>query len=550
MKIRISITKKITSLVAIPILLICFVVGMVSANIMRIIITDEIEMQLKTGAYGVSQTLGYRTLIAEMNEDINTLHSQTDMDITVFQGDVRVASTVTDSKGNPIIGTKMDSHIYDELQSGENYFATDANVNGHPYFGYYIPFFIDDEFTGAVFTGIPQEDANNIIITTIVKIVTCILGYGLVFVVIALILVKKMVKSINKLKEIIDDLANNDLSVKHEKYPFAHDEIEESCNDMVDSTDGLRTKICTIKSNSDKLRNVASNLKESAQYIADTSIQISQAVESVTNGAVSQTADTDNARKSTNDMSNKLGIIKSDANDLRDIADSMNNAKDNVINTLIELQKVNEVMVEEIKSTSNQVNVTSASVNLIQSTVEVIENLAEQTNLLSLNASIEAARAGEAGKGFAVVAEEIRKLAEGSSASSKEIKSILNELFTNYTTIIESVESTSNNMDIQNEKLVNTQKMFTNLENDINVTVERIVNINDMVERLNTENKIVVDMIDKLSEVSENNAASTEQMMASIQTLTTTINQVNEIVQVVDASADELMKEVNIFKTE
>ena len=132
-------------------------------------ITDEIEVQLKTGAYSISQTLELRTLKTEMDEDIYDLYDYTDIDVTVFSGDTRVASTVPNA-----VGTKMDSHIYEELQIGKDYFATDANVNGQPYFGYYIPFFVDGEFSGATFTGIPQADANRTITLSIIKIIGCI----------------------------------------------------------------------------------------------------------------------------------------------------------------------------------------------------------------------------------------------------------------------------------------------------------------------------------------------------------------------------------------
>ena len=544
LKLRISVSKKIIGMVAMPILLICLIVGIVSANIMRLIITDEIEMQLKVGAYGISQTLEQRTLITEMNNDISNLHDYTDMDVTVFQGDTRVASTIAN-----VVGTKMDSKIYETLQSGGDYFATDANVNGHPYFGYYIPFFVDGEFSGATFTGIPQEDANNVIFTTIFKIVSCILGYGIIFVVIALILAKKMVKNINKLREVINSLANNDLSVEYEKYDFAHDEIEESYNDMVDSTDSLKAKIINVVNDSNNLKDIANHLRENAEYIADTSNQISQAVESVAEGAASQAEDTTNAAQNVNKMSEELGKIKSNANDLNTIANSMDEAKTNVLNTLIELKRINEAMVNEMNSTNHQVNATGESVEQVQNTIEVIQDIADQTKLLSLNASIEAAHAGEHGKGFAVVAEEIGKLASQSANSSDEIDKILKQLVKNYDIIIQNVKSTSDNMSVQNEKLVETQNVFDTLEKDINETIGKIEEINTMVEYLNSEIGNLVDMITNTSAISEENSAATEETMASIQELTANINQVYEKAQTVDNSADELISEVSVFKT-
>ena len=119
----------------------------------------------------------------------------------------------------------------------------------------------------------------------------------------------------------------------------------------------------------------------------------------------------------------------------------------------------------------------------------------------------------------------------------------------NYGVIIQNVKSTSDNMDVQNSKLVETQNVFTILEKDINGTVERISEINTMVEHLDYEIGKMVDMVSNLSAISEENSASTEETMASIEELTATISQVYEKAQNVDKSADELLREVNVFKT-
>ena len=541
---RVNISKKIMGMVIIPIMFICVVVGVISANVMRDNIVEEIERQLKVGAYGISQTLEIRTLKDEINEVIYDLFECTDMDVTVFYGDERIASTI-----DGVVGTKMDSNILNEIKSGKDYFATDANVNGQSYFGYYIPFFTDGQFSGATFTGIPQEEASRTITLGIVKIVGCIVACGLIAVVIAIFMVRGIVKNINYLQNTIGTLLDNNLSIKHEKYDFEHDEIEEISNKTVDFSEHLNQIITTIKNASSRLKEIASDLNTNVQFTNDTCNQISQAVENVASGAVSQAEDTTNAAQNISDMSDELGNIKTNANDLHSIANSMNNAKNNALNTLDELQKVNGFMTEDVNSTSNQVNATSESVEQIKKAVEMIQDIASQTKLLSLNASIEAARAGENGKGFAVVADEIGKLASQSAQSSYEIDEILKQLVKNYEIIIQNVKNTSDNMEVQNGKLVETQNVFAILENDINGTVERIAEINTMVHHLDVEIGKMVDMISNLSAISEENSASTEQTMASIQELTAIIGQVSEKAQNVNDNADELMKEVDVFKT-
>lgn len=542
---KISITKKISMLVLVPISLICLIVGIVSANIARILITDEIELQLKIGAYSASQTLALCVTVDDMNNDIHGLYDYTGIDVTVFKNNERIASTIPN-----VVGTKMDSHIYAELQSGENYFATDANVNGTPYFGYYIPFFNEDgSFNGATFTGIPQTEVNKTIWTTVFKIIFCILGYGLVIGIVTTVIVKKLVHKITKLSDVISILMGNDLTAKYDKYPIEHDELEELYNKSSDFSDQLGGKVSNIKKISTTLQQISDDLKQSSGITSSAANEIAKAVEDVAHGATSQAEETTNATQKVGSVADELNKIGVNANELDGVAKVMNTVKNTAMAVLDGLKNANDEIVRDVHNMNTQVGITSESVKKIQDAVNVIKDIANQTRLLSLNANIEAARAGEAGRGFAVVASSIGELATQSANSSEVIDKILKDLNKNYALIEDNMKNTTTNVDFQSQKIGETYDVFNTLGTNINNTVDKVNGINTMIETINTNIVEIVDIIANLSAISEENSASTQQTMASVEQQAATIEQILEKAQRVAGTANELMEEVNIFKT-
>jgi methyl-accepting chemotaxis protein len=546
---KMSISKKIISLAVAPLTLLILISSFGSAILLGSAIIDEVEKQLKLATYAISKetenmsiTNTKEEVVVDLLEDFK---EKNNIDITIFAGDIRMFSTVSDA-----IGTPMDATILQSIRFCEHYFSKNANVNGIKYYGYYTPIMQDGKYVGAFFAGEPAERVDTMIIQNMLNMSLMTVFIGVAAIILAVKVAKKIAKKIDGLKLVLETLNENDLSKEHEKYEVEHDELEEIKNKTIDFSKHLKVIVSTLKNMSIELKNIASDLNANAQFTNSTCSQISQAMGSVASGAVSQAEDTTSAAQNINEMSLKLEQIKGNTSDLRNIADSMSDAKNNALDTLSELQKVNGIMVNEIDSTNAQVNATSESVGQIEKAVGMIQDIADQTKLLSLNASIEAARAGEHGKGFAVVAEEIGKLANQSAQSSNEIEEILGHLVKNYDIIIENVKRTSDNMVVQNEKLVDTQNVFTTLEKDINGTVEKIVEINYMIENLNTEIGMMVDTISNLSAISEENSASTEETMAAIEELTAAIHQVSLKAENIDVSADKLMNDINIFKTE
>lgn len=526
-----GIWQKTLSFIAFPCIMIGLFVSIYAVISYRNIIRDEVEDKLATASYGatiISESLGMKA--DNMKDQINTFAKQSGVEITIFQGDVRAVTSIDGA-----LGTKMDAGVKETLmKTGDKYFSTDANVNGETYYGFYIPYISNGDLQGAVFAGVPQKDATELIASKVRNLLLCIVGIALAFMLLAAVQIRKLIKKLFISLSLVEQLHANNLVVAYnDRFKKNRDEYEEIYNSTYEFAGSLHGIITDIRDASENLREISVDLNGNASIASNSTEEIAKAVENVASGAQNQAEDTQNAVRSVSNMGENIEHIASNTTALADTAAKMNEAKKAVVETLDVLTGTNNDTMQDVKAVNEQITLTNESIHAIFEALNLIQDIATETNLLSLNASIEAARAGEVGKGFAVVAEQIKQLADQSSESSKEISENLNDLLSNYQLIIKKMDQTTENIHDQNEKLIETKNNFVTLENGIDHTNEQIKVINTMVDRLNQERDAISDVILNLSAVSEENAASTQEMMASIEEL-------NSVVGVVDNKAGGL----------
>ncbi len=288
-----------------------------------------------------------------------------------------------------------------------------------------------------------------------------------------------------------------------------------------------------IRSKSQELLDASERLDSNASETSKTIGQVENAVGDIADGASNQAEETQSATENVIIMGNMIESTNAEAEALERNSDEMNASSENAMRILNELMQVNERTKDSIDEIYEQTNITNASAQKIKNATELIASIAEETNLLSLNASIEAARAGEQGRGFAVVASQIQKLAEQSNESASQIDAITAALIQDSTKAVETMQQVRSIMDEQTDKMQQTGTMFRQVKAGVDNARSRVVTITQRTDNLDRSRGQVVDVVQNLSAIAEENAASSEETAASVA-------EVSKIVADISQSATDL----------
>lgn len=298
-----------------------------------------------------------------------------------------------------------------------------------------------------------------------------------------------------------------------------------------------------LRSLMEEIMDVSQNVKHSVEVLTLSSGQVSQSIDEISTttqemagGAVNQAEQADTAFKETEGLASQILLLKQESSEVKGETEKMGELNQFGTATLNELNKqivLTAETTQDIIVKIDQLNEKSKSINTI---IETIKSIAEQTNLLALNAAIEAARAGEHGKGFAVVADEVRKLAEQSSEAAGKVQSIIDETNVVITNITAGAGNTEKQMEIVTSRLDTTSKTFLDMEQSVGHVVGRINSLADNLDSIDKSKTMVLEAIRNISVVTEQSVAANEEVSASIadqsayiQEVASTAKQLNEI---------------------
>ncbi len=499
-------------------------------------VEHEMEM-LAEGDFSVTDGILYK---GEYDVSADTaffdeFKESTTVDITIFWGNERLATSVVDKTGARAVHTTMSDELYNTLKADGKYFSEDVVVVDEDYYGYYevyknygdgkeiIVFAGKDIATvQALYKGIVTRD---LAILIAVSVAVCVL-VG--------IMILAIVKAISRSVGSLDKVATGDLSDSISgKLLGRKDEIGNIARSIHKLLDNLRNIVHNINNGTKSLNLFSGQFKNRFDVVNESIGNINTAVEELANGATAQAGETQNVTEQMVIMGNAVTEAAENVERLIQNAGEMRTQNAEVNESLRELIKYNESTTSSMHNVQEQTNVTNEAALQIRTAMDIISDIAAQTNLLSLNASIEAARAGEHGKGFAVVAEEVRKLADQSQEAVEEIAKTIENLINNSNISVEVMNEVIIAMDEQNQKLGQTRAVFGKLDNNINDVVGAVNMIRDETSAIEHAKDNVMSSLESLAAISEENAASTEETAA-------TMGEVQQIILECNASLTEL----------
>ncbi len=564
-----SIKRKILAVAIIPVLILGLISMFLTMTVVKNSMIDEVQEALKgtaaatlaaydqnAGEYVQSTNGdiwkgGYN--VSKSESLVDRIKENSGMDVTFFYGDKRIMTSAFDADGNRILGSPAGEVIVEKVLVGEDeYFSKAVSLDGTLNYGYYIPVYQNgttENPVGMIFVGTnkAEKDAaiNKIIgmIAAAVLLVMVICAFG------AVAMANSISKNIKNSVEAVKKVAEGNLNVwVDEKLLGRKDEVGDLSRVTITLRDAMKSTIKEISRNAKQLLEASETLGAAADSTNGTMREVKQAVNLIAESSTEQARNSKSTSEHMRVMGEDITQTSAEVNLLDRNAESMQQSSEKAADTLGNLRRINDEVECIIGEVQLQTSRTNESVQKIHEATAFITSIAEETNLLSLNAAIEAARAGESGRGFAVVADQIQKLADQSNKSSKEIEETTRNLMEDSGKPVEIMQKMQKIIESQNQSMLDTQSIVEEVLDEISNSMHSIEQIKNSAKRLEDSRNEVVQAVGELSDIAQDNASSTRKTYDATQEVAGTFEQVSTSAGRLREIADELVESIDYFK--
>lgn len=537
----------------IPLTVAIMAITIYSAGKMKSELIDSTYLRLKTCTTSVEQyfTWDIREDILERDEIsyhfIDSLKAD-DIEQTLFIGDERFITSIIDENGKRNEGTKAEPEIWEQVKAGNDYKASGVEIQGEKYYVYYSPVYSDDgEILGMAFSGERQSTVDNSVEGTLMN-QFIISGVLLVLCVgIMIVLAFRIRRPLMITAGYIERVADGDLSGRPECSSVIS-EVKTLINASTSLADKLGGIVTEVDEHAGILDDSMASLNALAEANSTSTNQIRQVMDDLSSTAVTLADNVQSVNAKVNEMGGNMSAINSEAVTLNDNSDKMNRAGQNVSESMTLVLTSSHTASDIIAQLIEQVNETNKAIASINEAVELISDITSQTNLLSLNASIEAARAGQAGRGFAVVASEIKQLADQSSQGAASIKNIADNILEKSNRSVILTGRMKELAEQEQTDIGNAKESFDILNRIIEENAAIAQTVMDKTKNLEALKLDIINSVSELSAISEENAASNEEVTARVTEIAESVNRISEDTQTVRKVSSDMKELMDYFK--
>ena len=380
-----------------------------------------------------------------------------------------------------------------------------------------------------------NNNVDHIFIIVLVVSILGIIGIGAA----ATWYARRLASRLVKLRGEVGKLGKLDLSFQGARATW-NDEIGDMANELLDMKDALHHIVRSIQTEADNLSNASSDLSNSVQSQMQVSESIAHTITDVASDAVhnnSSISEISNAIEQVSARTEEMSASGVHANQTAsDAVDDANQGMKYIHELVQQNATVSDSMTEISRVSEKLVTGSDA----IKNVVTTIREIAGQTNLLALNAAIEAARAGEAGRGFAVVAEEVRKLAEQSSAATNEIEQTIGQMIESIQFAAGAIANAEEKVEASREVTVATEKSFDSIQKRLDEVRNSIAHISQAVDHTAQDMQDVVGNAQNISAVAEKTGANAETVAAASEEQSASLHDVSDSAESLAQTAAKL----------